>query len=294
MNGASLLRLVALGAIWGGSFAFMRIASPQFGAPALIGLRVAIAALFLASIAMLRSTPLAWRAHWRRYLVIGTTNSAIPFVLFAHAAQTLPAAVLALTNSLAPIFGALLAAAWLGIAITPRTWLGLGAGVAGVAVLSASSLAGSAIAAPREAIALALFEAIAAPFFYGLAATYIRRQSAGMDAFGNAHGSMWAATLCMAPLAFAYMPHAAPTPPAWIAALALGLLCTGIAYLLQFRLIADLGATRALTVTFLIPLFGVLWSALLLREPVGLPLLAAGTLIVAGMYLTVTPSPARR
>lgn len=287
MTIASVVRLILLGAIWGSSFLFMRIAAPAFGPPTLIGVRLGLAALFLACVALATRRALPVGSNWRHYLFIGAVNSAAPFLLFAYAALHLPASLLSLFNSLAPLCGAVVAALWLKTPITTRTGIGLILGTGGVGVLSYERLAAASVTGETTTLALSFAAALGAPLLYGVAATYIKKTAFGGKPFDNAHGSMWAASLLAAPFAVAFAPAAAPAAPIWGAALALGLMCTGIAYLLQFKLITDLGPTRALTVAFLIPVFGVLWGVALLGEPVTAYLLGGGALIILGMYLAV-------
>jgi drug/metabolite transporter (DMT)-like permease len=135
MTPASLARMLALAAIWGASFLFMRVAVPVLGAELLVLLRTLLAALFLAAVALAWRRPLRWRTHARHYLTLGLLNSALPFVLWAHAAGALPATLLSVLNATAPIWGAVVGAAW------ARRWPaapvlgGLALGLAGVAVL---------------------------------------------------------------------------------------------------------------------------------------------------------------
>jgi drug/metabolite transporter (DMT)-like permease len=294
MTSGSVIRLVLLGAIWGSSFLFMRIAAPEFGPAALIGIRLALAAVFLAIVAIVMRRLLPVKTNWRHYVFIGAVNSAAPFLLFAYAAQTLPASILSLFNSLAPICGAIVAAIWMGTPITARVGMGLALGVAGVATLTLEHLMRIEITAHGGAVAISFLAALGAPLLYGVAATYIKKTAFTGQPFDNAHGSMWAASLLSAPFAIGFAPAVAPAAPIWMVALALGLICTGIAYLLQFKLIADLGPTRALTVAFLIPVFGVLWGVLLLGEPFTAYLAVGGALIVLGMYLTIVAPKATK
>lgn len=281
MDIVSLIRLIALGAIWGSSFIFMRIGVPVFGPSLLIELRVLIAALMLAGVAVwLRQTTPA-RRHWRYFLFVGFFNTALPFLLFAYAAQVLPASLLAILNSTAPLFGAVIAALWLRTRITPTVTLGLLSGMAGVAVL-----VGAEMGAAGAGTWLAIAAGLVAPACYGLASTYAKVCQASVTPFANAHGSLWAASLLLLPLALVYPAHTAPQSGDWAAVAALGALCTGGAYLLYFRLVRDVGPTRALSVAFLIPVFGVLWGALFLHEPVGWNTLLGGALVLAGTALT--------
>ena len=288
MTPANLLQLIILAAIWGASFLFMRIAVPALGPVWLIEWRVLLAALLLALAARWFRHTLEVRAHWRYYLVLGLFNTALPFVLFAWAAQTLTASLLSIINAMAPIWGAVIALVWGRASLAPRVLLGLALGVAGVALLVGMD---RAMLQPGSVAAMAA--ALLAPLCYGIASHYAR--SAGeIEPYANAHGSMWAATLLLAPallfIPFTPLPLGA-TPTVWAAVAALGLLCTGLAYLLYFRLVADLGAAPALTVTFLIPVFGILWGHLFLGETVGWHTLIGALVVLAGTALVTGFNP---
>lgn len=281
MPAMDTLRLTLLAAIWGASFLFMRIGAPVFGAPALIELRVGVAALFLTAAAwwMKRSAPAP--RLWRHFLFVGLFNAALPFLMYGYAAQTLSASLLSIVNATAPLFGAVIAAVWLRTPVTFPAALGLLLGVTGVAVL-----VGGDTALNTSHWWLAVAAALVAPLSYGISSTYARVTADVVAPFDNAHGSMWAATLLVLPLVWAVPAHATPTASHWVAVTALGMLCTGAAFLIYFRLIRDVGPVRALSVTFLIPVFGVLWGALFLREPVGWNTLIGGAIILLGTALT--------
>lgn len=285
MSLASGVRLVLLGAIWGASFLFQKVAVATFGPAMLIEVRLVLAAGLLFGVATATGRRLDWRRNWRHHLVIGGVNSAVPFYLFAYAAQTLPASLLSLFNSLAPIFGAIVSAVWLKTSVTRPAMVGLACGVFGVAILSFDHLAHGSANAPLASVVLALAAAGLAPLCYGIAATYIKWSSAAIEPFENAYGAMCAATLLALPLAISESPNALPDATAIGAAAVLGLVCTGAAYLLQFKLFADLGPTRGLTVTFLIPVFGVIWGVTFLNEPIGWSLFGGGLLILTGIAL---------
>ena len=275
----SLVRLLALSAIWGASFLFMRMAAPVLGPVLLIACRVTFAALFLAVVGAMLRKPLDLRRNAVHYLVLGLFNSALPFLLFAFAARTLSASLLSILNATAPIWGAVIGAAWTRTALPARSLLGLALGVAGVALL-----VGFDPDTLREGAPLAIGLALAASLSYGVATNYAR-SARKVEPFANAHGSMWAATLLVAP-ALPFAPASAlPTPTIALAVLALGVVCSGIAYLLYFRLIADIGAASALTVTFLVPVFGVLWGHLILAEPLGWNTLAGALVVLVGTAL---------
>jgi drug/metabolite transporter (DMT)-like permease len=279
MNTANLLRLVVLAAIWGGSFLFMRICAPVLGPAVLIEYRVAFAALFLAIVGWILKKRLDLRANWKHYLILGLFNSALPFLLFAFAARTLSASVLSVLNATAPMWSALLGAAWSRQRISLRTALGLALGSAGVALL-----VGFDSVATRPGAGIALACALAGAFIYSVASLYAK-SAPSVEPFANAHGSMWASVLLVLPALPFFPAPGAPTVGIMGAVLTLGVLCSGIAYLLYFRLIAEVGATSALAVTFLNPVFGILWGALFLGEVVGWHTIAGSAIVLVGTAL---------
>ena len=285
MTAASLLRLLLLSAIWGGSFLLIRIGAPALGPVPLMEARVLLAALFLAAVALVLRRPLAWRTHWRHYLLVGFLNSALPFLLFGYAALTLSAAMLSILNATSPLWGALIGAAWQRAPLGRRTLAGLALGVAGVGLL-----VGFDRVALQPGAGAAIAASLAAALCYAVASNYTKAAKT-VEPFANAHGSMWVTSLLLLPALLAFPP--AVTPAAGIVAIvaALGVVCSGIAYLLYFRLIEDIGAAPALTVTFLIPLFGTFFGWLFLDEAVGWHTLAGGAVVIAGTALVTGFSP---
>ena len=219
------------------------------------------------------------RANWRHYLMLGMFNSALPFLLFAFAARTLSASLLSVLNATAPMWGALIGALWSRQRIGGRTALGLLLGSAGVALL-----VGFDAATKRPGALLAVMAALGGAFSYSVASAYAR-SARSVEPFANAHGSMWAATLLVLPALPFFPAPAVPTIGIMGATLALGVMCSGIAYILYFRLIQDVGPTSALTVTFLSPLFGILWGVLFLGETVGWYTAAGAAIVISGTAL---------
>lgn len=285
MSHISLLQLFALSAIWGASFLFMRIGAQVMTPAVLIEARLFLAAVFLALVALWLRRPLALRVHWRHYLILGGLNTALPFLLIAFAARTLSASLLSILNATAPLWGALIGALLLRTGLNAKTALGLLLGLAGVALLTGldeSTLRPGALPAVAAALGAALSYAVASSY---------AKSAAAVEPFANAHGSMWAATLLVAPL-LAVQPGTIPADGTVLfAVIALGIVCSGVAYLLYFRLIADIGAAPALTVGFLIPVFGVLWGFLFLDETVGWHTFAGTVVILAGTALVTGFSP---
>lgn len=286
MSPASFASLLVLAAIWGGSFLFMRISVPVLGPVLLVEYRVGLAALFLLAVGFLLSRRLFLRENWKHYLVVGLFNSALPFLLFSFAAKTLSASLLSILNATSPIWGGLLAAVLNRQPLSLKTMLGMALGIAGVATLVGLDTIGM-----QPGAALAICCALGAAFSYALATTYAK-SATSVDPFANAHGSMWAATLLVAPAVPFFPGHGSPGTPVVLSVLALGIVCSGIAYLLYFRLIAEVGPASALTVTFLIPAFGILWGHLVLGEPVTWQTGIGAAIVVAGTALVTGFSPA--
>lgn len=286
MSFSSFVKLISLAAIWGGSFLFMRVSAHVLGPVLLISLRVLLGALFLLAVALMQKKPLEFRAHWKHFLILGLINTALPFTLFAFAAQTLPASLLSILNATAPIWGAIVAALWLRTPFTVKSISGLVLGIAGVAILVGYDPTHMTLAT-----GIAIAAGLAAGLCYGLASVYAK-QAKSVDAFSNAHGSLWAACLWIVPAA-PFFP-AVEAPGMWVIAsvAALGVLCSGVAYSLYFSLIDEIGAAPALSVGFLIPVFGVLWGSVILHEPVGLRTLVGGAIVLLGTALITGFNPA--
>jgi drug/metabolite transporter (DMT)-like permease len=282
----TVVEVTGLGAIWGGSFLFMRIAAPDFGALPLVELRLALGALVL--------LPFLWQARarftaalWLRLAAIGAINSAIPFALFAWAAQRAPAGIGALTNSMAVLFTALVGYVFYREPIGRRRALGLAAGFAGVVVLASGKMAGASVGPAVLAGALAAL-------LYGVGANLIRRQLGGIPASALAAATLLCGTLLLGPFAIATWPTRPVATASWASALLLGGLCTGVAFTFYYRLIHRIGATRAAAVTYLVPLFGILWAWLALGEAPTAAMVLAGALILGGVGLSQNGAPARR
>ncbi|CAK1763420.1 Drug/metabolite transporter (DMT)-like permease [Vibrio crassostreae] len=283
----SFLKLIMLAAIWGGSFLFMRIAANPLGPAVLIEARVLCAAVTLLLVSFYLKRKLSFNAHAKHFFILGLFNTALPFLFFAYAAQTLNASTLAILNSTAPIWAAIIGAIWTKTTLEARVLLGLGIGVTGVGVL----VGWDAMNIGQEAI-LPIFAAVMAAFSYGIASNYTK-QAPKVEAFNNAHGSMWAAVLIVLPFVFFMPMQEAPNLTITMSVILLGAVCTGLAYLLYFNLINELGAPSALSVTFLIPVFGILWGNLFLDEAIGINTVVGSILVITGTMLVTGMTPSK-
>lgn len=282
MSPSSLALLVLLAALWGGSFVFMRVAAPALGPLPLAYARVALAATALLLLAFAQRRVPPFRTRWREFAVLGVVNSATPFALFSFASLHVPASTGAILNATSPFFAAVAAAYWLGEALTWRKIAGMAVGFAGVA-----TLVGWHPETITADVALAIVACLAAALCYALGSVYAKRRLADVPSFAVACASQMTAAVALMPLLpFATIPGPV-TALVGVNVVALALASTALAYLIYFRLIADAGPQRALTVTFLIPLFGVLWGFLFLGEPVTASMLAGGALVVAGTALAL-------
>jgi drug/metabolite transporter (DMT)-like permease len=280
MQPVDLTRLLVLAALWGGSFIFMRVASPVLGPVVLIEARVLIAGLVLLAYATITRQQLDLRQHWRLYAMIGLLNSAIPFVLIATAQLHLTASLAATLNATSPLFGALIAALWLKDPLTRQKLTGIALGIIGVALATGAGPLGL-----FGTVLLSMAASLSAAGFYGLASTFTRRKASGAPPLGIAVGSQWAASVVLLPLIPIVPPNETPSATVIGCVLALAIFSTALAYVLYFRLIADIGPTNALTVTFLLPAFSMLWGVLFLNETVTLPMLIGCGVILVGTAL---------
>ena len=278
-----------LATLWGSSFLFMRLGAAEFGAWATAGVRVAVASVFLAPVLWWRGQWPELRRHARPILLVGLLNSALPFALYAYAVQSVSTGLAAILNATSPLMGALVA--WLWLREQPGAWrtLGLLIGFAGVVLLSWDKLGPGA-----GHNAWAILACLAATLCYGISASFTRKYLTGVHPLATATGSQFGATLALALPTWHYWPATLPGSTAWGALLAVGLLCTSIAYILFFRLIEHAGPAKAMTVTFLVPVFALLYGAVLLGESVTMQMLLGGTIVLAGVALALGLWPRSR
>jgi drug/metabolite transporter (DMT)-like permease len=265
-----------LGALWGGSFLFIRVAVPALGPFLLVELRVGLAATALFLFALAVGSMPKIRSRWRSFLVLGFLNAAVPFSLISAAEIHLTASLAAILNSTTVMFTAIVAAVWMGDPLTARKTIGIVLGIVGVSVL-----VGWDPLPLNGIVLLAVVAMLLASLSYALGATYAKRSFSGIPPLGMAIGQLGGAVVLLLPMAVVSVPERAPSTVVTLSMLGLAFLSTAVAYLIYFRLIENVGPTSTVTVTLLVPVFGLLFGVLLLEEPFG-----PGTLAGLGVILT--------
>ena len=275
---------ICLAAIWGASFLFTLLGARDFGAIPTAGLRVLVATLFLLPLLTVKGHLPGLRQHWKLTFFVGLLNSAIPFACFAYAILSITTGLSSILNATVPMFGALVAWLWLKDRPNGLRILGLAIGFLGVLLLAAGKASFKPNASGSSS-GLAIIACLFACLCYGIAASFTKRFLTGIPPLVTATGSQCGAALVLALPMLWLWPAQTPGVNAWLAIGVLGVLCTGVAYVLYFRLIANAGPARALTVTFLIPVFAVVYGVVFLSEAVTVWMLVCGVIIVCGTSL---------
>ena len=290
MSPTLLIEFVALAALWGASFLFMRLGAAEFGPVPMAGLRVGLAALCLLPLFLRPRVWADFRARWARILFVGLLNSGIPFLLFGFAVLHIATGLTSILNATVPLTGALVAWLWLKDRPGGSRVLGLVIGFVGVALLvlgkAGVDARGMVAGGANASSLLAMGACLLATLCYGIAASYTKRHLSGVDPLASATGSQIGATLGLALPAWWLWPAQPVSSGAWAAVVAVAVLCTAIAYILYFHLIERAGPARALTVTFLIPVFALGYGAVFLGETISAWMVFCGVVIICGTALS--------
>lgn len=279
-----ITRLFILAAIWGGSFIFMRVIAPVMGAIPTANSRVLIAGLVLTLYFTLTGFNLEWKKNWKQYLIIGVLGSGIPFALFAYAAISIPASYEVILNSTTPLFGTLFSWMWLGENMGPRKLLGLL--VAGFGVAIVVNIGTTHLTTP---FILSVLACLLAAICYGLTGIYIKKFASQLNPKAVAAGSLLLVGIFMLPFSMSHSINSNVLfqPKIILCILGLALICSALAYLMYYQLMAEIGPSKAMTVTFLMPIFGMIWGYLFLGEPVTLSMILGTITILLGTWLVV-------
>jgi drug/metabolite transporter (DMT)-like permease len=292
MKPRDIADLLMLATLWGASFLFIRVGASEFGPVPLAALRCLGAALFLLPIMLLRGQGAALRPHWRALALVGLCNSALPFVLYGVAMLAINAGLSAIFNAATPLWAAAIGAVWLHERLSAMRMLGLFIGLIGVVGL-AWDKAGFTPNEHGVSAALAIAACLGATALYGFAACLAKKRLSGVPPMALATGSQLSAAIALALPAIVMRPAVMPSSTAWVALALLAVLCTGVAYILYFRLIAHTGPTNASAVTFLIPAVAALFGWLFLDEAITLSMVIGAAVILVGTALAmgIVPRP---
>lgn len=280
MRGQDVARLVALGAMWGASYLFMRLAVPHLGPALMIELRVLFAGLLLAAVMYATKREAQWRKHWRPWLFVAIVGTAIPFTLIAAALRTIDASTAAILNALVPLFATVVAAIWIREPITSPKAAGIALSLAGTAVL-----VGWTPQPMSAAELLAASMSVAATVLYGINIVFSKVRLREATPISTSAATLLLSALVMAPFVPLDRNLAGVPPAAWLALAGLAIVSTTVAFIYYYRLIADIGPVKASTVTLLVPVFGMIWGVIFLGEPLTPGRLAGCAIILFGCAL---------
>ena len=278
--------LVLLSSIWGMSFLFLRIASPVLGPFFLVETRVISSLLVMLPLLLILGKLQELRDNWRMITLIGITNMAVPFCFFAYAALNVSAGLLSIINATVPFFTGLVGFLMFRQRLSPVSIAGMGIGFVGVVILTADPQAIDGGESSHWAVPAALV----ACFLYGLALNLVAHKLQGVSGLTITTGSLMASSLLLIPLAAVSMPSTVPEPEVWISVLALGIVCTGLAYMLFYRLLARIGSQQAIMCTYMVPVFSILWGYLLLAESITRFTVIGCILVLLGVGMTTRQS----
>lgn len=281
---STIPRFVLLSALWGASYVFIRVGAAQFGALPLAGVRALVAALALLPVLVRRHDLDLLKAHWKMIALVGMSNCAAPYVLFAVAERHIPAGMSSIFTAATPVYSAVIAWVWLREQPTLARIIGLALGLGGVILLVHSRQTGDGASGAGFWSAMAC---IAATVSYAVSGNLTRRFLAHVPPLSIATGCQLAAAVVLMPAAAFTWPEQMPSSAAWASLAALAIFSTALAYILFFQLIRELGPAGASAPLFLIPPFGLLWGWLLLDEPISAGMVGSVAVILLGTALAV-------
>ena len=273
--------LLLLSAIWGSSFLFLRIASPAFGPIFLVEMRVLSGLLVLLPVFFVMRKYQEFKLHWKMILLVSLLNMAIPFCFFAYSALNMGAGLLSIMNATVPIFTAMVGFLYFRQRLSRLGFAGLIVGLLGVAILMSESRDESGITSD-----LAIPSALFASILYGIAINLAAHKLQGVSGITITTGSLFFSSTILLPLAISSRPEVIPEGVIWLSVLSLGIVCTGFGYVLFYRLIGEIGSQRAITTTYLIPLFSIFWGSLFLGETLTVAMFLGGVTVLLGVALT--------
>lgn len=284
-----LIRLILLGMVWGASFLFQRITVPVVGASFTAAIRLALSAIMLVFVLRLLGRSLDLRRQWRAWLWLGTISAAVPFLCFAYAARSLPAGYMAVINATVPLLTVIFASMMWRVRPSWSKRIGVVVGLIGVGVLARYGSLGM-----NQETLIAIGLCFVASTLYAYSSLFIRQRHAGVNPLVLAGSSQLGAAMAILPLGLINLPTSLPPTGVIVSLLVLGLVCTGFAYVLYFRLISDVGSEKAVTNTFLVPVFAQVWGAMFLHERLTLAGALGFALVLLAVALVLEIHPWRQ
>ena len=268
--------LILLGAVWGSAFMFIKISADDFGPILLVNLRLLLAgALFLPF--LLRKKYLAhFKSHFPGILILSIFSNAFPFTMFSYASLGATSNMLGILNGTTAFMTMVVAYFWLKESITPKQIFGIILGFLGILVLVNPANGSATLGASGFALVGALS--------YSFSGVYIQKYQLKANKFGLIGWAMLFGGLLLTPLSFFNLPNQMPDNNAIAALLWLGIVSTGIAYLGYIRLIEQIGAVRTSTVTYLLPVFSIIWGSIFLQEKITWIIFGGFIFVMIGMY----------
>ena len=278
-----------LAALWGSSFLFMRMGAAEFGPLATAWARVCVATLFLFPFMLWQGHWTLFKSKWKIILCFGVFNSALPFALFAYAVMHISTGLSAILNAAVPLFAAVVAWLWLGDRLNRWRIAGLFIGFMGVTLLASNQTSFHTEANPDASLwgqYTAIAACLVATLCYAISGCFTKKFMPNLPPLVSSTGSQLGASLALALPALWALPEDMPSSQAWLSVIMLGVACTGIAYILYFRLVNRAGPAKALTVTFLIPVFALIYAVAFLNETVTLSMVLLGMVVVFGTAMS--------
>lgn len=289
MTPTQLAQLLLIAAIWGGSYVLMRVIAPVYGGFGTMWLRMLLAGSALTLYATVRQENLQWRKYWKVYFFTGILGAALPFGFIAFAMKTLPAGYGAILNATTPFFAALFSALMLHERLTRPRLLGMAIGFIGISLIV--NLGPIALSTPTL---VAIGACLAATTCYGFVMVYLKKYVKDAPSMGIAAGGLLLPAVALAPVGVAVVPPIMPATEVIASLVTLALVCSALAHTMYYQLNRTIGPTKTASVTFLIPIFGVTWGALLFGERLNAGAAIGGVIVLIGVSLVLEIFPKKR
>ena len=291
MRGRDLSDLFLLASLWGSIFLFIKLSVDEFGAMPLIAIRANLAAAVLIPF-------MFWFKKWPYLLrdfkgiaIVGMLGVAAPFLLLAYSSKTLPSGYLSILSAAAPLWAGAIAWVWLKDKLPIWRIIGLCLGFAGILLLVWNRMHSIEVTTD---VTLAMAAGLLGPVLYAASVIYTKEHLMQCDPLAASMGSLLIAGIIVLPFAWLYWPEASISKVSWASAIVLAVGSTAISYIIYYRFQLSVGPARAVTVTFLVPVFAVFWGWLLLDEAVSMSMLGGAAVILFGTALAIGLLPRRR